>query len=555
MAWAPKDDNIDETTGLPYGAPGAETIDGGSANPGGPSPKSPAQSNPGAFVGIQQYLDANKPQSQKLAQTVGDSVTAQGDAARNAIVQGQGSFNQDVAAGTTSFDTDLGNKVQNNAETLNDADKSKFKQEQTAQYSGPNSFQESAYYQPTKNAVTAATRAAANTMPYGGNKDHSATVGADDGLRQLLNPIENKAKHGTTQGIGTFDTALLQAAPNSRTALAQARQNVSDVDPKLQKLLADALSGATAAKATTKNTVSSANQALQSGVGALNTALPQNYNTFNTGATDYNTKMAALAKQFSDPMQKQNLSNADSQSIASFLGIPADQPLYGVKDFQNYLKTPSPTSLSQFASPEEAARYAALQDLGGQFDFSLDPSLAGTAGTGHVTADTAGLKQALSDGQGSYDYAQKLADSLASLGEKQPYTQELPGGPVVFDPNVAAPTNPYASEVDTGPGITKASGGVTGGVAPASAPTPTPQGPPTGLVASSLSPGAKINFGNLLPSNMSPMEWKNDGGGVWTYTGPVSLGTTASKASVAQSPGPPKQISKAVLNKSVGRRI
>ncbi len=542
MAYAPNEE-LDPTTGLPIQQTGdGGTISGGGSSPGGPAPKSPAQSNPGAFVGIQQYLDANKPQSQKLAQSVGSEVTGLGDTARGAIAQGQGSFNQDVAAGTTSFDTDLGNKVQNNAETLNDADKAKFKQEQTAQYGGPNSFQESAYYQPTQSAVNAATQAAANTK-------------TDEGQRQLLNPLENKAKHGTSQGIGTFDTALLQSAPNARTELANARQSVSDIDPKLQQAISSALSGANAAKTTTQNTAASAKQALQSGVGALNTALPQEYQKYQTDSGAYNQNMTNLAKQLGYDTQ-----NNDYSELYKTLGIAPDQGLYGLRDFQNYLKTPAPTSLSQFASPEEAARYSALQSLGGQFDFNLDPSQAGTAGTGHVTADTAGLQKDLAAAQS--DWTKKIADSIGvptrldptpgrtggNAINMDPLNQEvkdgkLPTGPIVFSPDAPIPANAPSvpSGIDTGPGVTQASG----------PPKPTAAQPVT-LPDNYLNPkaatgrdsqfgktyddsgltywqqqelnlpvGSALHFGSTLPADLAPYRYQNMGNGNWKYLGPI----------------------------------
>ncbi len=566
MAYAPNEE-LDPTTGLPIQQTGdGGTISGGGSSPGGPAPKSPAQSNPGAFVGIQQYLDANKPQSQKLAQSVGGEVTGLGDTARGAIAQGQNSFNQDVNAGTTSFDSDLGNRVQNNAETLNDADKTKFKQEQGAQYSGPNSFQEAAYYQPTQNAVNAANQAAANTK-------------TDEGQRQLLNPLENKAKHGTSQGIGTFDTALLQSAPNARTELANARQSVSDIDPKLQQAISNALSGATAAKTTTQNTAASAKQALQSGVGTLNTALPQKYNQFTTDADAYNKNLTKLGSQLGYNPQDTN----DYTELYKTLGITPDQPLYGTRDFQNYLKAPAPTSLSQFASPEEAARYAALQDLGGQFDFNLDPTQAGTAGTGHDTADTAGLKKALSDNEA--DWTKRIAGSIgvpAQLDDKgnatnmDPLNQEvkngqLPVGPIVISPDAPMGTTarPVTSGIDTGPGIAQA----TGLASPATAqptpiePTPAPvfnnangtpgyvspniptTPPKTNTINAPINPNtvskgktanqtleasltpasqAKINWGPTLPKDLNPASWKYMGNGTWMFTGPqkaVNTGT------------------------------
>ena len=336
------------------------------------------------FVGIQQYIDANRPQSEKLAESVGSSVTKSGDTARNTLDQQNTLYGQDVANGTVNYNEDIGNKVQNQADQLNDADKSEIKRERDASYSGPNSFQESNYYQPSQQAVQAATQAAENTK-------------TEAGQRQLLNPLEQQAKHGTNAGIGTFDSALLQAAPNARTSLAGARQSVSDIDPKFQQMLSDALQSSTGAKQATQNATTQATGAINQGVQNLN--VPQRYQDYLSGL------------QTSNADEVSRLSRPGEDVTDFFKDVDPNSPTYGVNDYSSYVKQSTPAALGQFASPEDYAKYSALQDLGGQFNFNLNPADAAQAGTagdmGKLTPDTERLNTDL--GAGKAAFTNKLA--------------------------------------------------------------------------------------------------------------------------------------------------
>lgn len=359
------EDEDDEQSGEQQapGTPESGTLDAaGAANsPAGAQASTGGSGSADHFVGISDYINANKPQSEKLAKTVGGVVTGQGDQARTALDQGKSAFDQDVAANTVNFDSGLADRVKNQAESLSTDERDTFKKQRDASYAGPSSFQSSNYYAPAQQAVQKATQAAENTR-------------TEAGQREILKPIQQQAKHGTTAGIGTFDSALLQAAPNARTELEGARQSIADVDPRFQQLLSDALQGAGAAKATTDQTSTQAKGVLGEGVQGLN--VPQRYQDYLSGVEGYNSGL-------------QNSLSAPGEAAASFFGVDPNTDTYGVNSYGGYLNQSTPASLGEFASPEDYARYQALRDLGGQFDFELgDPSQAGTAGDrGKATAD------------------------------------------------------------------------------------------------------------------------------------------------------------------------
>ncbi len=381
MAYYNEQEDEEQDPNAPQEQPGSGTsgvLDAaGAANsPAGAASTSSGTGSTDHFVGIDQYINANKPQSQKLAQEVGASVTDQGNQARATLDQGKSSFDQAVAGNTVNFNQDLAGRVQNQAQTLSEQERAEVKRQRDAQYGGPASFQETAGYAPAQQAVQRATQASENTK-------------TEAGQRELLKPMEQRAKHGATAGIGTFDTALLQAAPNARTELAQARQNVSDIDPKFQQLLSEALSGAAGARATTEGTAAQTQAAIGQGVQGLD--VPQRYQDYLTGVQEYNA----------------HPENSVGEDPASFFGVDPNTVNYGVKDYTNYLKQTSPASLGEFASAEDYAKYAALQDLGGQFNFQLKPedaALAGTAGDkGKSVADKDRLLQAIAAAKGDYE--------------------------------------------------------------------------------------------------------------------------------------------------------
>ena len=72
-------------------------------------------SGPTTFAGIQDYVNANKEQTAKLAGEVGSMVTGYGTEARSQLDQGQQKFNQAVQDNTVNLDECVFNQAQQDA--------------------------------------------------------------------------------------------------------------------------------------------------------------------------------------------------------------------------------------------------------------------------------------------------------------------------------------------------------------------------------------------------------------------------------------------------------
>lgn len=313
-----------------------------------------------------------------------------GKEARDTLATQQNQFNQAVDQNTVGLNQNLVNegkadptKIANDQAKLDE-----FKKMREGQYTGPQAFEGSAFYQPAKQAVDRAVTTTQNT-------------GTEAGQKQILGQLQTNTAGKTNAGALTFDSSLLQADPTARATLEQARQANADIAPGFQAAVeagkAKAAQGAAQTKAT-QDAIKQAFGGTQASMEADLVSKAQNYlkqtdeqanaliNAIHYG---HNPNAAQLKLMNITPKQWQELtSERDSyRALGDY-----DQTKYD--DLGRYLK---PTSVSNvtpqnIATADDYAKYQALNQLmGTNNSFLKDPSLAGQANIDNSDLDVGTL--------------------------------------------------------------------------------------------------------------------------------------------------------------------
>jgi hypothetical protein len=394
----------------------------------GASPAGGASSAPkrDSFVNISDYINANKPQSEKLAGQVVGAVNSKADAADSALSGAQNSFNQAADSQKVTADDSLFGQVANNAESVTkDPNLSNsFSKAYNATYAGPQKLEDldsGNAWTGIQNALSAAKTA----------KDETNT---EAGRMQLIKGISNNPRQ--SQGGLVFDNLLLQSNPNSAAELQQAGSSLNGFDKKLtdaQSSAANKAKSVADANAATKSQAANAvNQGYNNLYGAsagadgqYGTADDENLNLSNslTGRVA-STKGAQdqAYKDFQDRLTNNRLTDDDYKS----LGISKGTNLYTANP-ANYLKENQDANIQNVANQTDYDRLAALSSLAGSagpgfLNPTTDANLMGKAGRG-FDVDQSGLSNKInSDKQ---DYTAKL-NSLVNgdIGKNSPYTAE-----------------------------------------------------------------------------------------------------------------------------------
>lgn len=369
-------------------ATGAESSTLGASAPASPvsaaaeeAPKpaqGPGAQKPGNFVGIQQYLDANKKQSAKLANNVGAELENVGNQARSTLKDSEGQFNNAVDQNTVRLDQGTFNQAKTAAETLQDNQKQSFKKMRDAAYAGPASFEASDFYQPAAQSINNAVNLSNN----------SGTV---EGQRDLISNVQKNTSplHRVNRGALTFDSALLQADPNAKNILASARDKNIDLSGLLNTAKAQGLAKAQQGAATTAAT----RKAIQDEFAGDNSVQNRLKSSVEQKTKDRIAQEDARSNQLAEKIRQNALLSAED---LSYLGVSAgDYDAYKrrVADFdrewgggaaginaglQDLGSSANRISAQNVASGEDYARYAALNDLmGTSNDFLTDPSKSG----------------------------------------------------------------------------------------------------------------------------------------------------------------------------------
>lgn len=387
-------------------APGGEsgTITGqasGGANAGaaGASETPATTGAPGAsnqFVGIKDYIQANQPQTAKLAGDVSGYVNELGNQARSQLQTGQQGFNQAVDQNTIGLNQDLFNEATSNpyAVAQDQAKLQEFKKQRDAAYQGPNSFDQSDFFQPVNQAIQKATQASANTA-------------TESGQKQLLAQIQNAKKGKVNQGALAFDASLLQSDPNSKAILEKTRKGLEDIPQALtaaqEAALEKAGQGAKATEAT-----KAAIQGAFTGDKGLQTSLEKDLQQKALSAIGQSKAQAdqtmALLKSGATPSAAQlNLLDITQDQWNALTGDRSYlQNTYGVNpyaDLSTYgtIKNPETQINAQnIATADDYARYAALNQLmDTQNNFLSDSSQAGKANMDALDFNFTGAQDAI----------------------------------------------------------------------------------------------------------------------------------------------------------------
>lgn len=365
-----EEENVEGQPGLIGGETSVISGQGTTQQGGAPTPVSanPAQkgggSAPGSnFVGIQQYIDQNKPQSGKLANQVGGYVEGLSQGAKDQLANSETQYNQVVDQNTVNYNSGLFDEVNQNAAQVaaDQAKKDEVTKQRTAQYAGPSSFLESDYYNPTQNAVKKAQAATEQTL-------------TEEGQKQLLGQFQNKDK--LNQGALSFDSALLQSDPVARERLEQARQSGATLGTDLDTLVSSGLTKAQQAAAATQATNQQANQALGTDWQALKDLV--------TGKVTEAKGKYTPASAFSStgtPITDSQLANV-GLTRSQYESMKNDA--YVGSNLAQYVTAPTELhdiNTNTVASQDDYAREAALMALAGydsSQDFIKTPELAGT---------------------------------------------------------------------------------------------------------------------------------------------------------------------------------
>ena len=423
MAFYQDDDENQQDPNVQQGpqqtAPSSSVIGGSGAPggaPGGAPQSSLAPDKPGNFVGIKQYLDANKTQAAKLGdQTAGVINNSANDA--RAGVQALNQEAQDKVKTVNSLDPGVSSKLQNGAETLSNDERNTVKNTAGARYTGPAASTDLNSYQAAADKTQKATTNLGN-------------AGTEEGRMNLVTQINSKPR---TQGINVFDNALLQAGGGREKVeqAAAANQGVTG--------------GLTAANQAINSQIGRADDPSTpdvdestGAIGQTNKAQADAYkqiqDALGNWQTGFQPKVQQAQNDFTSQQQKVSSDIGDNpyqldEDTMSLLGLSRGDRAYNL-DFNKYLNPGSPSDINagNVASAEDYARYGALSDLAGVDPTVLNPANASQAGTApKFGANTEQLKTDMGQAAAKYNtnYNQSTDVVKPEFAPKDPQAQKL----------------------------------------------------------------------------------------------------------------------------------
>jgi hypothetical protein len=263
--------NMVNQPGEPIVAPSGSDVLSSSAagTPSQPAPQGTSGGGTG-FTNVRQYLEQNKPQGTKLAGQVGNYILGQGDVAKAGIESGQEQFNTQVRQNEINLNQDLYNELMKNPTKLiqDQAKLDEFNREKNASYAGPSSLESTDIYNPLVEANQKALATVKGAGTEEGqqtilndmltNKAHF-TPGVTN-LNQLL--LQNpEARDVIGQSVGNvtdwnLDQRLADAAAAAQKRAAEAKTNTETTKQKigegLETLYSNLQSGVSAKEAAAK---------------------------------------------------------------------------------------------------------------------------------------------------------------------------------------------------------------------------------------------------------------------------------------------------------------
>lgn len=399
MAYVLDEEEEELGTG-PQASGQSSLIQGQSGTTGTGGPTSSVGQSATPFTSINRYIEANRPQTQKLAENVGGYVEGLGNTARKNIEDARMKTSGDISAGTVNYNQGLVNQAINTPEKLTSQQKTDYKKMRDASYGGPSSFEETQYYQPAQKSAAKA-------------QEQSGLLKSAEGIGQVaIDQQKSLGRSRINQGAASLDSALLQSDPNANARLQQASKNTADIEGLWSGLTRGLNEMATGAKATTEGTKKKVQ-------AEVTPQLLTNQNKLADEVRDRTDKAIKENREYQDAL-KNALSSSSSSVIRgdllsdknrSDLGITKDiykqlegwgnslsDPLNRVVNeliipketgaYVNYIDPGTQINNQNIANQSDYAKYLALNDLiGAEGGFLSDPSLAGKANFDTVDLD------------------------------------------------------------------------------------------------------------------------------------------------------------------------
>jgi hypothetical protein len=321
---------------------------GGGSGPGGGAPQTAAGApaapgkpdNPGNFVGIQTYLNANKKQAGKLGDQTAAVINNSAQQARTGLNNLNNNFNQQ-AVGVQNDQNALGKVGQ--AESLNDQEKNTVKNQYNAQYTGPQDL--TSLNNDYSNVQSQINKAFQNQQ----------AAGTEQGRVGLIQQVNSKPR---TAGQDTFDNALLSSG-GGRQKVAQAAAANTDVN---NDLLNNANIAAQQRATDAKNLTDQTRQATQTAVGGAGDALN---NQITQEQAQKVQQQEALKTQIGAALKSGKINAEQAQSLA----LDPNMRTFGL-DLSKYADNLNVSDIdltkADVASDQEMARRNALADISGQ---------------------------------------------------------------------------------------------------------------------------------------------------------------------------------------------
>lgn len=363
-------------SGTVLNSTGGDDAGGGS---GGSAPAAPQRSTPSGAPNINQYLQANQGAGERLSSGIQSNVQNQA----NQIGQGVQSTNNKLNAQYQPLQQNLGANAQQttqqafqnpqalldayNAQKTAPANSTPLSQDQQNNVNQYNQFQKlntGGYGQDIQNYGTTAQQASNQLQQQQSALAQRAGMAANEsGRNQLLQ--QTVGQPGYNVGQQTLDSLFLQAQPGVANQLQQnlgnianqSGQQVSGLTSDSQQRLA-ALKGLSGQdQQAIKNLFNNGN-ASGTGLNQISSNVQNEYNNLATSAPSAQAGILASMK-----------SNQYTPEQLNSLGLGQGQQTWGV-DLSNYVANnplnPAATGgYAQAATPEEFARYNALNQLAG----------------------------------------------------------------------------------------------------------------------------------------------------------------------------------------------
>lgn len=366
------DDNKNGQSSGSSDTPLVSNIDSGASSTPNAAPNAPRPTTPSGRPNIQQYLQANQGDQTKgilsAGQQLSNGIQNNAQKQANQVSQGVNQARQGFNASTDPLAQNLGDNATNKIQTaFQDPSKLLQQQDQLDEFK---KLRDQGYNTDIQNAGNQFNTNQQALQTQAGQLGTAAqNANTETGRFQLLQNSFGQPNY--SNGQQRLDQLFLQAQPGAARGLQQGLQGINNqVGQQVSGLNTEAQ-----AKLNTLQNLSTQNaQAISNGISSNEGDIA------NQNQQEMANAQAAVAQVpgLRDRLTNNTLTDADIQS----LGLTSGQSLYDV-DLSKYLNNGSssndtPTfNNTNVATPEEVARYGALQTLSGDQSGNsiFDPSI------------------------------------------------------------------------------------------------------------------------------------------------------------------------------------